>query len=232
VAPVDLVLIYDASIELLPFYAYFSPDERIPQLVILILLQTSVMLETLMNLVRQQSGDAIVNNTAIPNEHNETAMQSVMDGIMGGLKQQAQGGNVGGLLSTIMGQQGGAGNMQNPIIGGVMNNVVGSLMGRLGVSQGVANGVAGAVVPMVLEKLFSKATDPADSSVEVGGIMSQVTGNEQAASVDWMGMASTAMADGKLDMSDVMRVAGGFMGGGGQQGGGGLGGMLGGLFGK
>jgi hypothetical protein len=46
-------------------------------------------------------------------------------------------------------------------------------------------------------------------------------------------MASTAMADGKLDMSDVMRVAGGFMGGGGQQqGGGGLGGMLGGLFGK
>lgn len=193
------------------------------------------MLETLMNLVRQQSGDAIVNNPAVPNEKNETAMQSVMEGIMGGLTQQAQGGNVGGLLSTIMGQQGGAGNMQNPIMGGIMNNVVGSLMGRLGVSQGVAGGIASAVVPMVLEKFFSKATDPNDSSVDVGGIMKEVTGNEQAAGVDWMGMASTSMADGKLDMSDLMRVAGGFMGGGSQQqqgGGGGLGGMLGGLFGK
>ena len=46
-------------------------------------------------------------------------------------------------------------------------------------------------------------------------------------------MASTAMADGKLDMSDVMRVAGGLMGGGntgGTQQSGGLGGLLGGLF--
>ena len=39
-----------------------------------------------------------------------------------------------------------------------------------------------------------------------------------------MGMASSAMADGKLDMNDLLRVAT-------QQGGGGLGGMLGGLFG-
>ncbi|MCY7360153.1 MAG: hypothetical protein LH609_22400 [Rudanella sp.] len=193
------------------------------------------MLETLMNLVRQQSGDAIINNPAVPNEQNETAMQSVMDGIMGGLTQQAQGGNVGGLLSTIMGQQGGAGNMKNPVMGGIMNNVVGSLMGRLGVSQGVAGGIAGTVVPMVLEKFFNKATDPTDPSVDVGGIMKQVTGKEEAASVDWMGIASTAMADGKLDMGDLMRVAGGFMGGSGggqQQQGGGLGGMLGGLFGK
>lgn len=189
-----------------------------------------------MNLVRQQSGDAIINNPAVPNEKNETAMQTVTEGILGGLQQQAQGGNVGGLLSTIMGQQGGAGNMQNPVMGGIMNNVAGSLMGRLGVSQGVANSIAGSVVPMVLEKFFSKAKDPNDSSVDVGGIMKQATGNEQAANVDWMGMASTAMADGRLDMGDLMRVAGGFMGGGSNQqqqsGGGGLGGMLGGLFGK
>ena len=40
------------------------------------------------------------------------------------------------------------------------------------------------------------------------------------------------MADGKVDMGDIMNIAGKFMSGGGQQqGGGGLGGLLGGLFG-
>ncbi|WP_027302767.1 hypothetical protein [Rudanella lutea] len=192
------------------------------------------MLETLMNLVRQQAGDAIVTNPAIPNEKNDTAIETVTDSILGGLQQQAQGGNIGGLLSSIMGAQGGGLNMQNPLMGGIVNNVVGNLMGRLGVSQSVATGIASALVPVVLNKLFSKATDPNDSSVDVGSIMGQVTGNQAAANVDWMGMASTAMADGKLDMSDVMRVAGGFLGGGSgnQQAGGGLGGMLGGLFGK
>ena len=185
-----------------------------------------------MNLVRQQSGDAIVNNPAIPNEHNETAMQTVTEGIMGGLKQQAQGGNIGGLLSSIMGGSQGL-NSQNPMVGGVMDNVIGSLTSKLGVSPGIAGGIASSLVPMVLGKLFSKATDPNDSSVDMGGLMSQVTGNQAAQGVDWMGAASSAMADGKLDMSDLMRVGGGLMGGGGGQqgGGGGLGGMLGGLFG-
>ncbi|GAA4450793.1 hypothetical protein GCM10023189_11950 [Nibrella saemangeumensis] len=191
------------------------------------------MLDTLMNLVREQSGNAIVNNPAIPNEQNNVAMDSVMSGILGGLKQQASDGNIGGLLSTVMGQQ--STSAQNPVVGGVMNNVTGQLAERLGISPQVASSIAAAVVPMVLSRLFSKATDPNDPSVDVGNIMATATGNQQAAGMDWAGMAQSAMADGKLDMSDLMRVAGGFMGSGntntGQQSGGGLGGMLGGLFG-
>ncbi|GAA4409842.1 hypothetical protein GCM10023187_33700 [Nibrella viscosa] len=192
------------------------------------------MLDTLMNLVRDQSGDAIVNNPAIPNEQNNVAMESVMNGILGGLKQQANEGNIGGLLSTIMGQQ--STSAQNPVVSGVMNNVTGQLAERLGISPQIASSVAAAVVPMVLSRLFSKATDPNDSSLDVGSIMTTATGNKQASGMDWAGMAQSAMADGKLDMNDLMRLAGGFMGGGssgssGQQSGGGLGGMLGGLFG-
>lgn len=188
------------------------------------------MLDTLMNLVRQQSGDAIVNNPAIPNENNNVAMESVMSGILGGLQQQATDGNIGGLLSTVLGQQ--STSAQNPVIGGIINNVTGKLAEQVGISPQVASSVAAAVVPMVLSRLFSKATDPNDSSVDVGSIMGAATGNQQASGMDWMGMAQSAMADGKLDMSDLMRAAGGFMGGSGsnQPSGGGLGGMLGGLF--
>ncbi len=160
-------------------------------------------------------------------------METVLSGITNGLQQQAQGGNIGGLLSTIMGQ-GGSLSASNPMVNGMISNVVGNLMGKLGVSETVAKSIAAAVIPMVLSKLFAKATDPNDSSIDVGSIMGAATGNQNAGNVDWMGMASTAMADGKLDMSDVMRVAGGLMGGsntGGGQQSGGLGGLLGGLFG-
>lgn len=188
------------------------------------------MLETLMNLVRQQSGEAIVNNPAIPNEQNEDAMQTVMSSILGGLQQQAQGGNLGGLLGSLMGQQS-ASPQDNAVVEGVQQNVTGDLMSRFGISNQQALSITATIVPVVLGKLFNKASDPNDSSISVGDVMGAATGNPQAAGVDWMGMAGSAMADGKLDMGDLMRVAGGFMGGSGGQQGGGLGGMLGGLFG-
>ncbi|GAB3901658.1 hypothetical protein GCM10028803_26730 [Larkinella knui] len=189
------------------------------------------MMETLMNLIRQQSGDAVINNPAIPNHQNEEAMQAISGGILGGLQQQAQGGNLADLLGMVTGQ----GNVhQSPVTQGVQQNVQQSLIERLGISPQVAMSVASVVVPMVLSKLMNKAQDPNDSSVDGNQILGAATGNQ---GVDWMGAASSAMSDGKLDMNDLMRVAGGFMGGGNtaqqnQSNAGGLGGLLGGLFGK
>ncbi len=182
------------------------------------------MFETLMNLVQQQSGQAVINNPAIPNAQNNDVMQTIANSMMGGLQQQAQGGGLGNLLGMAMGQGGAVEN--HPVTQGVQQHVEQNLMEKLGISPQVAMSVASMVVPMVLGKLMNKAQDPNDNSIDTNGMMNQITGQQ---GTDWMGMASSAMADGKLDMSDLMRVAGGM--GGGQQGGG-LGGMLGGLFGR
>ncbi|RRB07094.1 hypothetical protein [Larkinella rosea] len=191
------------------------------------------MMETLMNLIRQQSGEAVINNPAIPNHQNEDALQAISSGILGGLQQQAQGGNLTDLLSMVTGQ-GNTNVHQSPVTQGVQQNVQQNLMERLGISPQVAMSIATMVVPMVLSKLMNKSQDPNDSSVDGNQILGAATGNQ---GVDWMGMASSAMADGKLDMNDLMRAAGGFMGGGNntqqkQSNTGGLGGLLGGLFGN
>ena len=175
-----------------------------------------------MNLVQQQSGQAVINNPAIPNDQNDSVMQTVASSIMGGLGQQAQGGGLGNLLGMLTGQGGAA---QGEVTQGVQQHVEQNLMQKLGISPQVAMSVAAAVVPMVLSKLMHKAQDPNDSSVDGNSIMNAATGQQ---GTDWMGAASSAMADGKLDMGDLMRVMGGQ---GGQQSGGGLGSMLGGLFG-
>ncbi|GAB3973959.1 hypothetical protein GCM10028806_28920 [Spirosoma terrae] len=175
------------------------------------------MLETLMNLVQQNAGQAVINNPAIPNNQNDNVMQTVASSILSGLGQQAQGGGLGNLLGMVVN---GGNVQQSPVTAGVQQNVEQSLMQKLGISPQVAMSIAAAVVPVVLSKLMNKASDPNDSSVDGNSILGAATGQQ---GVDWMGMAGAAMADGKLDMNDLLRVVG--------QQGGGLGGMLGGLFG-
>ena len=183
------------------------------------------MFETLMNLVKEHAGPAVTNNPAIPNDQNDSVMQTVTSSIMSGLGQQAQGGGLGNLISMVTG--GGGSVQNNPVTTGVQQHVEQNLMEKLGISPQVAMSIAASVVPMVLGKLMHKAADPNDSSVDGNSILGAATGQQ---GTDWMGMASSAMADGKLDMNDLMRT---MNGGGGQQtqSGGGLGGMLGGLFG-
>ena len=44
------------------------------------------MLENLINLVRENAGDAIINNPAIPNERNEEAVQDTSNSIVSSLQ--------------------------------------------------------------------------------------------------------------------------------------------------
>jgi len=177
------------------------------------------MLEQLMGLIQNNSQEAIVNNPAIPNEQNNSAMETIMGAITGGMKQQAQNGQGGmaGLAGLLGGQSGtsGGGLMSNPIVAGIAQQAISGLMAKFGIGNGAASGIVSQVLPGVMGSMISKTNDPQDSSFNMTDIMS-------------------VMADGKVDMSDIMNIAGKFMGGGQQQqaqGGGGIGGLLGGLFG-
>lgn len=203
------------------------------------------MLEQLLNLVKDHSQDAIVNNPAIPNEHNDAAQQTILDSVMGGLQGAAQGGGGGlasimGLLSGQAGQ--GSGLMNNPVVGGMAQNAIGGLMEKFGLSNSAAGGIVAQVLPGLLGSMISKTSNPNDNSMDfsslLGGLMGGGGQQQQAqggGGFDF-NQIGYAMADGKLDMNDLLRVGGSMFGGGGgggqQQGGGGLGSLLGGLFGK
>ncbi|MFN8343580.1 MAG: hypothetical protein U0X91_01165 [Spirosomataceae bacterium] len=194
------------------------------------------MLEQLMGLIQDHSQEAIVNNPAIPNQYNNDAMQTVMQSVMGGLQNEAQGGNLGGLMGLLSGQSGKGGNlMNNPIVAGIAQNAIGSLMQKFGLSNSTAANVIAQVLPGVLSSMITKTSNPNDDSIDFGGIMGSLLGGGQAQQAQQQGgfdfnQIGYAMADGKLDMNDVIRIGGSMLGG--NAGGGGLGGMLGGLFGR
>ncbi len=197
------------------------------------------MLEQLMGLIQDNSQDAIVKNPAIPNQFNSDAMQTIFSSVVGGLQNQAQEGNVGGLMGLLSGQSGTGNNlMGNPIVSGIAQNAISSLMEKFGLSNSAAAGIISQVLPGVLTSLISKVSNPGDNSLDFGGIMGSLLGGQTQQAQQQGGFdfnqIGYALADGKLDMNDVMRIGGSLLGGSGNNSnsGGGLGGLLGGLFGK
>lgn len=193
------------------------------------------MLEVLQGLIQQYGQGAVVNNPAVPNQHNEGVMNEVMEGLVGGLSTQANSqGGLGSLLGLLGNSSGsGQGLMSNPVVGNIAQSVITNLMQKFGLSNSAAASVVASMLPSVLGSLISKANDPDDDSVSTGGIMDVLSGGKTSG-IDFgsiLSQGAGALADGKLDMNDLLNIAGG-LGGGKQQGsGGGIGGLLGGLFG-
>ncbi len=193
------------------------------------------MIDVLKDLIQQYGQNAVVANPDVPNEHNENVMNEVMQGLMGGLGNQAlsQGG-LGSIIGLLSG--GNNGNlMSNPIVGNIAQSVIGNLMSKFGLSDSAAAGVVGNMLPSVLGGLINKTNDPNDSSIDLGGLMGAVTGGKTNG-IDFSNILSQgagALADGKLDMNDLMNIAGGLMGNNQKNSqDSGIGGLLGGLFGK
>lgn len=192
------------------------------------------MLEVLQGLIQQAGQGAVIQNPEVPNEHNEGVMGEVMQGLIGGLSNQANSqGGLGSLIGLLGGGAGNSGNlMSNPIVGNIAQSVIGNLMGKFGLSNSAASDVVGNMLPSVLGNLIDKTNDPNDNSIDLGGLMGSITGGKTSG-IDFgsiLSQGAGALADGKLDMSDLMNLASSAMGGQ-KQSGGGIGSLLGGLFG-
>ncbi len=198
------------------------------------------MLEVLQGLIQQVGQTAVVENREVPNEHNEGVMGEVMQGLLGGLTNQANSqGGLGSLLGMLTGggnsNQGGS-LLNNPMVAGIAQNIIGSIMSKFGLSNSAASGVVENMLPSVLGGLISKSNDPTDSSVDTGSIMNVLSGGKTSG-IDFGSLLSKgagAMADGKLDMNDLINLASGNDSSNQNSGGGGnfFGSLLGGLFGK
>ncbi len=63
------------------------------------------MLEQLIKLVQQNSGDDIVRNPEVPNEFNNAATQDVAKQILNGLQSQASKGNMQDIMLMFQGSR-------------------------------------------------------------------------------------------------------------------------------
>lgn len=132
------------------------------------------MLDNLFNLVKSFSGDAIINNPAIPNEHNDAAVQVASSSIFDTLKNAASNGNLNDIVSMF---NGGGNNASSSALASVMHSdMVQNLMHKFGLDQGAANNIASNVLPNAISSFVNKTNDPNDSSFNIQDIISKISG--------------------------------------------------------
>jgi len=134
------------------------------------------MLENLIQLVKEHAGDAIINNPAVPNEQNDSAIEATAGSIFDSLKNQFAGSGGADMISNLF--QGNESASASPLAGGINTDVVSGLVKKLGLPEGVASGIVSQLLPKVLESLKSKTNDPNDNSFDLQGIIGALAGGE------------------------------------------------------
>lgn len=142
------------------------------------------MLENLNQLVKENVQDAIVNNSAVPNEQNEAAISAASGSIIDALKQQLSSGNIGNLVDAFKG-----GNAEGSAVAQEAASGFTDKLAGMGINMETAKNIAASVIPSIMGKLVNKTNDPNDSSFNIQDVIAKVSG-----------------PDGKFDLSDVTRM--------------------------
>ena len=98
------------------------------------------MIENLNNLVKQNADATIINNTAIPNERNEEAVQEASTAIEDSLKTSLSSGNVKEVANLFNGT--GENVTTNPVTQQATGNFIDRLQSRFGVDVNQAANIA------------------------------------------------------------------------------------------
>lgn len=139
------------------------------------------MLDNLFNMIKGVAGDAVINNPAVPNEHNDAVVAEATNTVAGGLQNLAAGGGLQSILSLFGGQgqqQGQSGLMSNPIVSMMIGHFSKKLMGKYGLESNQASGVAQNLIPSVISNLINKTNDPGNSSFTLDGLLNSLTGGQ------------------------------------------------------
>lgn len=169
------------------------------------------MFEQLTQLVKQYGDDAVVNNSAIPNEHNEAVVTETGNSIFAGLQKIASEGGGEQLVGLFNGSS--PLDNSNPVVQQISHQLTGSLSEKFGLSTADSSNVASGMIPQVLNSLINKAKDPNDGSFQISDIINSISGNSGQASGIMDTISKYGMqfgldqnADGKVDVADVLVV--------------------------
>lgn len=132
------------------------------------------MLENLLKLVKDNAGDAIINNPAVPNHQNNVAIETATTSIFESLKTQISGGNISDFANLFLkNNTQSSGNLSNAINSDLIKN----LITKLGIDNNAATNIAETLIPSVLNNLANKTNDPNDNSFELKDIVSNLSNN-------------------------------------------------------
>ncbi|MBD8388768.1 DUF937 domain-containing protein [Dysgonomonas sp. BGC7] len=120
------------------------------------------MLDGILDLVKDQAMQAITNNTDVPAEKKDAAIETTTSTIVDSLKGQLSSNNLGSIVSLFGGNDN-SDIANSPLVSSIQSSVVSALSQKVGLSSSVANSIASAVIPALIGLISKKSNDPNDS---------------------------------------------------------------------
>ena len=133
------------------------------------------MIDQLLKLVKENAGDAIINNPKVPNQKNDLAINTMASSIFDNLKGQVSLGNLGSLMDML---KGGGDLSSNALVKKISAGVIGDLMAKVGLNKAAATGIVNKILPLIMNQLKHKANDPKDSSLGLDDIIGALGGGK------------------------------------------------------
>lgn len=112
------------------------------------------MIDQLLNSVKGVVGQELMSKVNLDQSMVEKTMEVTKESFLGGLKKEALGGNVSGILNLFNGKD--EASNTNPIVNSVSNMFVSKAIEKLGVNADTAVTISNVIVPMVMQKFASK----------------------------------------------------------------------------
>ena len=164
------------------------------------------MIENLNSLVKQNADESIINNTVIPNERNEEAVEDASTAIEDSLKSSLSGGNVKEVANLF--NDTGDNVTSNPVTQQATGNFMDRLQSRFGLNVQQSANIANNLIPTVFKRLVQRTADPADKSFDIQKIFNEVSGgktdglNVQGMIAKFKGSMDKD-GDGDVDLQDL-----------------------------
>jgi hypothetical protein len=133
------------------------------------------MLDKLLELVKENAGDAIINNPAIPNSKNDAAIKAASASLFKALQGTAKTGGLNSIKDLF---QNGDNVTSSPVVKQVSSKVAGDLMKKFGLDKAAAGNIVSMLIPIVLSKLVKKTNDPNDNSFNLDAIIGALAGGK------------------------------------------------------
>lgn len=169
------------------------------------------MLDQLLDIIKQNAGEAIIKNSAIPNEKNDAVIHEIGSSLAKGLAQAAASGNLQDVAGLLKNGSNITALASNPLVNNIVSEVVKQVSAKFNLPVSTVQSIATSLIPTVLSQFSKKVNDPNDHSIDLNTVITALGGK------------------GSIDIAGL---AGQILGGGGKSKGGLLGGLLGKFIGK
>lgn len=136
------------------------------------------MLDQLLQMVKEYGENEVVNNPAVPNEHNNAVMSEASYAVAGTFQQAIANGNVQDVMRLFQQEDN---VMSNPLAQQAEGSFIDSITSKLGIDSGTAKGVAASLLPMIMQTLVKRTNSqaPEDSGFNISSLIGSLTGGGQ-----------------------------------------------------